>query len=404
MNRNLEKIINSLDLDVVKDFYLTHTLDETCKEFNVSGYYLNMIIDMYGWKEGRNIRKIAGKKAFSTRVERMGGYENVRSQIKNNCIEGRIRNYGSLEAARKAQADKTRKHFQELYGVDNPMQLESTKVKSENTKIERYGSLEAAEKARYDKAAKTNLERYGYENVSSSPIVKERRAENNFRKYGVTNTFQLPEARKRCVESSKSIEVMEARKNTCLVRYGSSGPMSSPAVKELSRNTCIRKYGVDNVSKVPAIKEKKYHTMQQNGTFTKSEIEEYFYSRLLQLFSADNIHRQYKDNIRYPYRCDFYIASLDLFVEIQGTWLHGPHPYNSDNPEDIELLDNIRKKQHIDNDGRKNMYYAFEEQWTKVDVKKRAKAIENKINFIELYNKAEIDSFIDALKTKMKEV
>ena len=398
LNKNLEKLLSGLNLEAVKEFYTVHTLDETCKEFNISGYYLNMIINMYGWKEGRHIHRIGGKKAFSTRIERMGGYDNVKKQIKNNCIEGRIRKHGSLEEARKSQAEKSRKHFQDVYGVDNPMQLEEIRAKVVQTKITRYGSLEAAEKIRYERAAKTNLERYGCENVSSNETVKKRRVETNLNRYGVTNTFQLPEARKHCVDAIQSERFQQAKKFTCLVRYGSWGPMSSERVKRLSRESCIKRYGVDNVSKADIIKERKYNTMLKNGTFATSSLEEYFYSCLLEIFPVEDIKRQYKDIIRYPYRCDFYIVPLDLFIEIQGTWLHGPHPYDSTNVDDITLLESARKKQGLDKKGNKNMYYTFEEQWTCIDITKRNIAIENKLNFVELYNRNEMDSFLIALK------
>ena len=35
---------------------------------------------------------------------------------------------------------------------------------------------------------------------------------------------------------------------------------------------------------------------------------------------------QYKDD-RYPFACDFYIPSLDLFIECNYHWTHGGKPY-----------------------------------------------------------------------------
>ena len=54
----------------------------------------------------------------------------------------------------------------------------------------------------------------------------------------------------------------------------------------------------------------------------------------------------------YPFKCDFYIIDYDLYIEIQGTWMHGKHPYNKNNENDALLLQKwksmlIRQDMHI---------------------------------------------------------
>ena len=53
--------------------------------------------------------------------------------------------------------------------------------------------------------------------------------------------------------------------------------------------------------------------------------------------------RQYKDS-RYPYNCDFYIPCLDLFIEFQGYWTHGEHPFNPNDINDINRLNLMKYK------------------------------------------------------------
>ena len=56
------------------------------------------------------------------------------------------------------------------------------------------------------------------------------------------------------------------------------------------------------------------------------------------------MRRQYRDKIRYPFRCDFYIPSEDLFIEANLHWTHGGRPFREDDPECLtQLLDWQRK-------------------------------------------------------------
>lgn len=74
-----------------------------------------------------------------------------------------------------------------------------------------------------------------------------------------------------------------------------------------------------------------------------SKIEEQVYQWLIEKFSTENVIRQYKEK-RYPFCCDFYIKTFDLFIEINGNWTHGPHPFNDNNKEDLTLLEEWKSK------------------------------------------------------------
>ncbi len=87
-----------------------------------------------------------------------------------------------------------------------------------------------------------------------------------------------------------------------------------------------------------------YATKRQRGTFNKSKLEELSYELLKMVFSEDDIYRQYKDIDRYPYNCDFYVKSIDTFIECNYHWTHGSHWFDENNPYDVEYLIMLQEK------------------------------------------------------------
>ena len=91
----------------------------------------------------------------------------------------------------------------------------------------------------------------------------------------------------------------------------------------------------------------------------------------------------------YQWECDFYIPSLDLFIEYQGFRSHGPHPYNKHNEEDIKLLSDWKNKLNDKNikESTKHLIKSDINGWTKVDVFKRNIAKLNNLKFIEIFER-----------------
>ena len=118
-------------------------------------------------------------------------------------------------------------------------------------------------------------------------------------------------------------------------------------------------------------------TKIKNNSFGKSKQEDTIYEKIKEVYP--DVIRQYKDKIRYPYNCDFYIPEYDLYIEIQGNWTHGGHPYDESSIEDINKL-NIWKN-------KKNRYYDIAVKvWSKSDVLKRETARKNNLNYLEIYS------------------
>ena len=129
------------------------------------------------------------------------------------------------------------------------------------------------------------------------------------------------------------------------------------------------------------ILEKQYQTKKKNNSFNISNPENIFKEYLINKYGEENVISQYRDENRYPFNCDFYIKSEDLFIELNLTWTHGGHPFNKDNEEDILLLEYWKQKAET-SDYYKNAIYT----WTILDVKKQKIAKENKLNYLCIYN------------------
>jgi hypothetical protein len=151
----------------------------------------------------------------------------------------------------------------------------------------------------------TNIEKYGYDNAAKSDYVKNKIIKTN------------------------------------LTRYGSSNVFSSKYGKNKVKSSLIEHYGVDNYWKTQESKDKRFtkeliqksfETKIKNGTINISKSENKTYEILREKYP--DVLSQYKDN-RYPFNCDFYIPSQDLFIECNYHWTHGDHPYNEENDKEI---------------------------------------------------------------------
>lgn len=129
-------------------------------------------------------------------------------------------------------------------------------------------------------------------------------------------------------------------------------------------------------------------TLTSNGIQQWHSFEEDdLYNFLCKIY--DDVKRQYRNDLRYPFFCDFYIPSEDLFIEYNGFWTHGSHPFDKNNPEDISILNDWKSKQKLvlnkDNELVENLYYNAEKCWTINDPLKIKYAITNKLNYILIY-------------------
>lgn len=304
---------------------------------------------------------------------------------KDKRFETNIKKYGRKNFG---SAEKVKEYWISHYGVDNPAKTDFVKKKMRET----------------------NLRKYGFNCSSKSEIVKEKTKQTCLKRYGVEYTGQIEEAK-------------EKSKKTCLEKYGSEYYIGSKdclektiefsrqnynvdwftkseEIKNKAKKTMLRRYGVEYSMQIPKNKEymsylmssyemqeRRYNTMKKNHTFNSSSTEEELFLYIKSRFPT--VVRQYKDKNRYPYFCDFYIPELDYFIELQGYYTHGKHPFDPNSNEDLQLIEYYKKK------------YGEDCQaitiWTIKDVEKRDCAKRNHLNFKEVWSLEDGKNFVNDL-------
>lgn len=128
------------------------------------------------------------------------------------------------------------------------------------------------------------------------------------------------------------------------------------------------------------INHKRHLTMKLNGSYLKSTQENSIYDLLCEKFTSDDVIRQYESDV-YPFKCDFYIKSLDLYIEYNGHWTHNNHFYDENNKSDIDELNCWIEK------SKDSKYYKIAVKvWSKRDVLKREIAIKNNLNYLVFWD------------------
>lgn len=202
---------------------------------------------------------------------------------------------------------------------------------------------------------------------------------------------------------SWSDEQREKTINTCLEKYGAkryidskegkakitkikSDPdfrnkmrdiISSADVQNKIRMTSLSRYGVEFPTQTKAVQDKIYRTKKQNHTVNSSKSEVRMYDILVGRFGKEDVVHQYKRDERYLFMCDFYIKSLDLFIELNAHWTHGGHWFDANDHKDLMKL-----KQWTLNAESSLYYKSAVYIWTVRDIEKRNAAIQNHLNYL----------------------
>ena len=152
------------------------------------------------------------------------------------------------------------------------------------------------------------------------------------------------------------------------------------ASKKLMGHSCF-------VSDWEDAKKKEYVTKKLHKSFNSSKTEKDMVQNLKQEFGEDDVIAPYRDE-RYPFNCDAYIKSLDLFVEYNGTIEHQDHPFDPNSAEDAVVLKNLMEK--ASSKPHPNRYDNIIYWWTVKDPQKLKILRENNLNFKIIYPKSNI--------------
>lgn len=206
------------------------------------------------------------------------------------------------------------------------------------------------------------------------------------------NNIKKSKETKKLLYNDENYNNRKKAKETCLEKYGNENPFQLKEIQQKVKKSCLEKYGTEWFLQSEKHKElyknkdweelRQKHrniTLKKNNSFNKSKPEEEIYQLLLQKFNQ--VERQYKSKL-YPFNCDFYIPSLNLYIEYQGTWEHGNKPYNENDQECINLI-------NIWNSRNKPRYRNAIKIYTQLDPLKRQNAKDNNLNWIEFFNMEE---------------
>lgn len=126
-----------------------------------------------------------------------------------------------------------------------------------------------------------------------------------------------------------AFDFQDKSKKSCIDKYGVDHGMKVEKIKNKLKQVCLEKYGKETFlgsdiwrSKVDHkdIARKAWLTKIKNGSCSKSYTEEKLYQLLCDIFGVDDVVRQV-----YIIRqwIDFYIKSLDLYLQLDGVYWHG---------------------------------------------------------------------------------
>ena len=319
------------------------------------------------------------------------------------------------DADRRARRSTMRAGMVAQYGTDNPFKLDSFQEKAAQTREERYGArYTLAEGSVFaDEARKKGQE-------SLEPIRRAKRERTLARKKREREERQRERAlyghHRRTLTDEEKIVANERRIATSQSRYGVDHPSQRASFRQsVSQYMCdpdnqrrIRartvatnqeRYGVAYFTQLPEHRQEQSHRMsdpahqrrilsakRENGTLATSAPEDALYELLVEYAGQQGmtVVRQYRDEKRYPFAADFYIPERDLFIELNGSWSHGGHWYESDREMDQKTVQTWLKK------GKKSKYYRVAlETWTKRDVRKREVARQAELNYVTLWDGSE---------------
>lgn len=342
------------------------------------------------------------QKIRKTSMERYGGIGLASKEISEKIVKTKEEKYGDSTFTNREKCMQT---VQDRYGVDNVYASKEVLEKKKQTYLDHYGvdnPLKAKEVR--EKAKKTKEKRYGSKNYNNINRAKQ----TNLKKYNVETPFQILEIREKCIQNLHTPEADEKRRQTCLLNFGVEYSIQLPNVQEKAKinshtvkalqkqkQTNIQKYGVacafqraDVIEKTHSeeVKLKRRKTLHEHGTYGKSDAEDRCYDLLVTKYQ-DAIHH-YTSEL-YPFECDMYVPSLDLYIECNFFWTHNDHFFESNNPDDINTLNNWTNK-------NTKFYNNAINVWTNSDIKKRDMAIKNNLNYLVFWTEQE---FIDWINT-----
>lgn len=289
----------------------------------------------------------------------------------------------SLECGFKLRQKHNEEHWQSVANVSNVFATKECVEKIKNTKFERYGDENYNNN---EQTVKTCLEKYGTKNGGYTKESAEKIKQTSLIHFGVDCPL-------------KSEEVKNKIKQSCLNKYGVTNPLKSEKIKNQIKQTCLNKYGKTSYLQSDEYKKhkteyliKRINTLKKHNKLTDSKAEAFIYNLFTHYFK-EIICQYYSDD--YPFYCDFYIPEINTYIEYQGYYTHGDHPFDSKNIDDINELNKLINLNINHKTPYKNLYNSKIKTWTNIDVLKRNIAKQHNLNYIEFWDYKEVINWLD---------
>ena len=408
LTKKFKILTEKIPKEILVDLFINKKMSicEIAKQFNETRNRIIELMDLYGMSQKERKLNISYEELYKDYKENKMTYEQISKKynISTHEVADNIHKYKLTPNVFNGKISK--EELYDLYIVKNIRANDVAKhfgcsLSTLNEYIKKYKLNKDPEQ--YHKLAKeTCLEKYGVENGGWTEEAQKKIKETNNKKYGVNFYIQTQDfkykTKKTCLEKygterlgSQIPEIFEKAKKTNLKKYGTEHYIATKECREKSKNTLLKRYGVLYPTQCEKFKLKGYETKKLNGTFGKSKEEDKMFELLQEKFGE--VKRQYNSE-KYPFICDFYIVSLDLYIEYQGFWNHGKigtkylGPYDQSNPEHQCL---VAKWQQQLNDGHEAYRKAIR-VWTVSDPLKRQTAKDNGLNWLEFWT---FDEFME---------
>ena len=279
------------------------------------------------------------------------------------------------------------KEYIYIKGQDNWKCKNSLSNKNSGKQAFRFCSYECGCQFTQKQTEKSISEKYNIKNISQLESIKKKKEETSLKHFGTKHPMQIKNIKDKCVKNRNISSASTKMKNW----WKQLSNESKQKIVKKRKQTNLERYGVNTIFELetPDWKLKRYLTKKKNNTFTISNPEDKIYELLQQKFV--DIKRQYKSE-KYPFSCDFYIPSLDLYIEYQGHWSHGKHPFKNIN-DDLKILNIWKEKAKIS-----KFYKNAIDVWIRRDPKKREIALQNRLNWLEFFTIKEFMNWYNGYK------
>lgn len=408
---NINKIKLILDDSILKEYNFNKNLNYNSNRMCISKFlekypYFHRYEVLYLLKNKHNLEnlhifcKMCGKK---NNWSKSSGLYHIYCSVKCKSLDPDIKEKTSIanKKVAKRALQKRRKTNQLRHGDPNYHNAEQMRITKLNDLDENgKNSFQRA----IEKGRQTNLIRIGVENPFSSkdPEINGKAAIQ--RRYNHVSYTQTEEYK--IDMKNRRDEINEHRKNTVNLKHKVDYYFQTEEFKNRFKNLMLERFDApcytqsqDYQNKKALIKQKEYETKRRNGTLGRSRSKAEIRCYELLKTKLTDIEHSYRDNVRYPFNCDIYVPSLDLFIECHFSQYHHYKPFDKNCIGDLVELSKLKTElnnQYLTKK-QKDEIKSIIKTWTERDILKLKTFQDNNLNYKIFYTEKEFNEWFQTL-------